>query len=549
MGAFRREKGEPMENSSYKKIACPSCHAPLLVDPGDATTRCTFCGLVIQWPKQPNPPQPAPKTSPSDSAPNGGIQPPVGSYRPARAVPALILFLSLGGVAALGLIVCLVIGLGTTRGVLAPALSLTGPSVLLDTGSDSPPDVIALGYDSNADKYQLARFSPARRKTVWRGAAFDDISSVSGIAAEGESFFATEGDTLHAYRAADGKALWQAPLADQIGYCPECLSVSGGRVVVLTRDYTLQAFDAGTGQPAWSRRLAGYTDGFWIVGDSVLVIDQEPGEEYSLLQLNLSSGTVYRKMTPECTGESGYTPEHLSSNSTVVLDGDSAGSVYLFYGYSTSCIERWDLAGGNRLWQSINEKGYSPSQDYFTLIAGSTLYFAYDNFLWATDTASGQTRLVAQALDYELLPLAQAGERLIVRVKRTRGTTKFGLWGMDPAGGEKIWEHLFATGVPLDPPDKASGLVDSDQSVWTFRMGDGRMTVLEFQAQPNLLRLTTLDPQNGNTTDEKTLKLNIEDDYFVPTILGWRDPIFWMEVDSKIVGIDIGAGKIQYSYP
>jgi hypothetical protein len=152
-------------------------------------------------------------------------------------------------------------------------------------------------------------------------------------------------------------------------------------------------------------------------------------------------------------------------------------------------------------------------------------------------------------VDYEPIPLAQAGERLIVRVKRTRGTTKFGLWGMDPASGEKIWERLFATGEPLDPPDKASGLVDSDQSVWTFRMGDGRMTVLEFQAQPNQLRLTTLDPQTGDATDEKLMKLNIADDYFVPEILGWRDPMVWVVLDSKIAGIDIGAGKIKYSYP
>jgi outer membrane protein assembly factor BamB len=325
--------------------------------------------------------------------------------------------------------------------------------------------------------------------------------------------------------------------------------VSGNRVIVLTRDYTLQAFDSATGEAVWSRRLAGYTTDFWIAGDELLVIDQEAGEEYSLLQLNLSNGNVYRKITPECVGESGFSPGHLSSSSTVVPDPDSAGSVYLLYGFNPACIDRWDLASGKRLWQSVDEKGYSPSNDYSILLASGTLYFAGDNSLWATDTTSGQTRLVAQVQDYEPVPLALSGRRLIVRVKRTRGTTKFGLWGMDPASGEKIWQRMFDTGVPLDPPDSASGLVDSDQSVWTFRMADGRMIVLEFQAQPNRLRFTTLDSQNGNATDDKTLKLNIEDDYFVPTILGWRDPVVWMVVDSKIIGIDIGAGRIVYRYP
>jgi outer membrane protein assembly factor BamB len=538
-----------MDKNSYHKIACPSCGAPLLVDPNAETTRCTFCGLVIQWPRKQGAPQPAPKTSTIVTMPRENVDRIAGPDRPARKIPVRALSFSLGAVAAIGLIIWLAVGAGAPNSFLQPALSLNGPAVLLETGADSPPDVLALGYDSFAEKYQLARFSPARRKTIWRGEKFDDISAVSGIAAAGDSFFAVEGEALHAYRAGNGKALWQAKLPDKLGYCPNCLSVSGNRVIVLTRDYTLQAFDSATGEAVWSRRLAGYTTDFWIAGDELLVIDQEAGEEYSLLQLNLSNGNVYRKITPECVGESGFSPGHLSSSSTVVPDPDSAGSVYLLYGFNPACIDRWDLASGKRLWQSVDEKGYSPSNDYSILLASGTLYFAGDNSLWATDTTSGQTRLVAQVQDYEPVPLALSGRRLIVRVKRTRGTTKFGLWGMDPASGEKIWQRMFDTGVPLDPPDSASGLVDSDQSVWTFRMADGRMIVLEFQAQPNRLRFTTLDSQNGNATDDKTLKLNIEDDYFVPTILGWRDPVVWMVVDSKIIGIDIGAGRIVYRYP
>jgi outer membrane protein assembly factor BamB len=538
-----------MDKNSYRKIACPSCSAPLLVDPDEATTRCTFCGLVIQWPRKKSLPQPAPKTPAIVTMPKESVDPMTSAYRPPRVFPVLALLLSLGVVAAIGLIVWLVSGTGAPLAFLAPALTINGPVALLDYDPASPPDVVAIGYDFSAEKYQLVRLSPIRHRAVWRGKTFDDISSVSRIAAAGESFFTVEGAELHAYRTADGSALWQAALPDKLGYCPECLSLRGNRVIILTQDYTLQAFDTASGEVAWSRRLAGYTKGFWVIGDIVLVIDQEAGEEYSLLQLNLSNGNVYRRIAPECVGGSGFSSEHLSSSSAVLLDPDSAGSVYLFYGFSTSCIERWDLASGNRVWQSINEKGFSPSQDYATLIAAGALYFAYDNFLWTTDTASGKTRLVAQVQDYEPVPLAFSDGRLIVRVKRTRGTTKFGLWGMDPAFGEKIWQRMFETGVPLDPPDRASGLVDSDQSVWTFRMAGGQMIVLEFQSQPNQLRFTTLDPQNGNGTDEKTMNLKIEDDYFVPTILGWRDPVVWMAIDSKIFGIDIGAGKILYSYP
>jgi outer membrane protein assembly factor BamB len=535
-----------MSNNPFRKVACPSCGAPLWIDPNAESTRCTFCGSVVERaepmrkPPPPKPEEPRPYTPPSLTIP---FEKPAPS--PSRVFRFIILFLSIILATGFGALIIF-----TVVSVSSPPLSILGTAALLDYDPASPPDVIALGFDIPSDTYRLARLDPVRHRAAWRGKTFEDISDVSGIVADGKSFFTVEGSDLHAYSVQDGSALWQTALPDKLGYCSECLTVIGSRVIVLTQDYTLQAYDSAGGKLAWTRRLAGYTRGFWIVEDTLLVIDKAEGRgEYSLLQLNLSDGTAARQIDPECQFESDYSTEHLDGSSAVLPDLNSAETVYLIYGYYPGCIERWDLSRGERVWQSVDEDGYSPSNDYSILFTEDTLYFAYEHSLWAADTASGRTRLVAQPEDYELVPIAQAGGRLIARAKRTRGTAQYGLWGMDPAAGEKIWQYVFTTGAPLDPPDGASGLVDSDQSAWTFRLAGEQLIVLEFTSQPNRMRITALDPQTGNASDEKTIKLKGEDDYFIPTILGWRDPIFWTIIDSEIYGIDIGAGKISYRYP
>jgi outer membrane protein assembly factor BamB len=545
-----------MTENRYRKVACPSCGAPLLFDDNATTMRCQFCSAVVERPEADRRPA---RPEPAESGPSTGrsiertIIIPSDSSPPSRSSSSvgILLFVS-GGILALGLVLALVFAPGAPETILKPALNLVGPVASLPTGAGRPPDFIAMGYDFTAENYPVARVDPSGHRIVWRGPAFESISDVSALAAGDGRVVLAAGTRLQAYDAADGKALWQADLSDQVGYCSECLTVRGDRVIALTRDYVIQAFDAAGGGPVWTRRMNGYTSGFSIWEDALLVVDRED-EAYSLFFLSLKDGSVQRKITPACKGTGDSYSEELDNVSVVVPDPaglSGAGALYLFYGWYPGCVEMRDLSAGKLLWQHYEETGFSPSGDLAVLPTGKTVFFAADNKLWAAAAADGETRLVAEMQDYEPVPLALAGDTLIVRVKRTRGTARYEIWGMDPASGEKIWEHAFKVGGPLDPPEPVSGLVDKDQWAWTWRMSAGGLAVLEFQTDPNQLAVTRLDPNTGSALGGQTVGLSIDDDsFFIPKVLAWQDPLVWVEVDNRILGVDFNAGKIPYSYP
>jgi len=540
-----------MNESPLKKVACPSCGAPLLFGPNDgATTRCQFCGAIVERPVSPEK-----ASAPAENAPEPSDYPTVPYYPASKPNPVVgwLIFAAI----AVGLCVGLVAIVATRSGggiFSKPALSVESPIALLPVDQAQAPDFIAWTYDPDADTYQTARINPAKSSVVWRGKTQKDIGDVSAIVGAGDKFFTVEDTGLYAYRASDGSLIWQAALADKLSYCDGCLGVRGDRVVALTQDYTLQAFDTESGASAWQRRLDGYTSSYSISDGSVWVIDKA-GDGNGLLALGLEDGKVQRQIVPKCEGPDGFGESGLDNSATFLFDPDpsvlaSSRSVYLLYGWAPGCIERWNAPFGGNAWQTENKDGYSPSGDYSMLSAADTLYFAADNNLWAADKDTGKVRALFQGGDYNLVPLALAQGVLIVRTKRTRGTEQFGLIGVDPTSGATLWQYTIDKGAPLDEPDAIAGLIDGDQTGWTWRVLGGQMVLMIFQADPNQLAFQTVNPQDGTVTAGKTIALKVSGDFYAPpTIIAWQDPVAWFLVESDLAAFDAGAESIKFSYP
>ena len=531
-----------MDQPPLQKVICPSCGAPLLFGPHDgATTRCRFCHAVVERPAPPSRTMQKPADASSSPQPAAAPPPPSSAF-----LPSIL--------AAVGLILMVVFLAGCETIFSKPAVIVNSPIALLSTGETTSPDFISIAFDVSADKDLLVRLSPANRRVVWRGKSFKSLSAIRAIAAGEDRFFTAEGDELHAYSAADGNALWQAKLSDQLGYCDGCLSVSGKRVIALTQDYEIQAFDTGTGDPAWRRRMDGYTAGFSIADGAIWVIDKTD-DGYGLLLLSLADGTVQRQIVPECRREDGLWSNGLSASSKVVLDPDPSvaspdRSVYFLYAWSPGCVERWNASTGARIWQTGEKDGYSPSGDYVTLVTADTLFFSTEGNLWAAEKTTGKIRALAQGGDYYLVPLALEQGTLIVRTERRRGSRQYGLQGMDPAQGEILWKYTIEKGAPIDPPDSIAGLVDSDQSAWTWRMADGPMVLINFQADPNQIVFQTINPKDGSVADGKTIKLKVSGDFYsAPKVVAWQDPLVWILVESKLLAVDIVSMSVKYSYP
>jgi LSD1 subclass zinc finger protein len=539
-----------MADPQLKKVACPSCGAPLLFGPGEITVRCPFCHAVVERPAAAG--GPATLRSDSDGRPRRPANP-----RPSTAasspvfLPTMIILGMLVALSVGGLAVFFIVQQVSRSGF---NLSVNGPVAVLSTETPDEPEFISLAFDVTGSAYLLNRMNPVRKQVVWRGKKFESISDVRLIVAGGGKFFTIEGTKLHAYSDKDGSELWQAKLSDALGYCRECLSVSGDRAIALTQDYVIQAFDTDSGASAWKRRMDGYTQGFLLADDSLWVIDKT-GDRLGLLQLSLEDGTVRQEIAPVCRRKDALVSSELSTLSTFLFDPDPAvrasdRSLYLLYGWMPGCVERWDVSPAAMRWQTEDDHGYSPSGDVATLLTPDTLFFSYEHTLWSVSKADGQTRVLSEDGDYELVPLALEQGTLIVRTKRTRGTTQFGLRGVDPAGGETLWEYPIENGEPVDPPDAAFGHVDKDGSVWGWRMIDGRLRLFLFQADPNQVTFDTLDPKDGTSSGTETLALPIDgDSYFGPDILAWKGTVVWFAAGGKIMGVDISTAKLKCAFP
>jgi LSD1 subclass zinc finger protein len=525
-----------------QRVSCPSCGAPLLFSAGETTTRCTFCNAVVERPDREGAPARIPSAPPRTAGPGSS--------------PAFLRMM----ISLAGLLVVALAGVGffftlDRGGIAGSAFLFNGKIAALDVDRPEGPDFIAAGYDIGGGKYETIRVDPIAKKIVWRGPGSEDAPDLQALAAAGGRYFAVEGSELAGYSAADGKELWRSELSDKPGYCAECLTLTDDLVIVLTQDYVIEAFRTDSGSSVWKRRMAGYTSGFTVVDGAVWVIDTV-AEKTSLFALDVRDGAVRRTITPECRRSDGNFSGGLSgSTSQIAFDPPpqvpaAERAVYLFYGWYPACIERRAASDGSLAWQIEDDEGFSPSGDINLLSAGPALFFSAGDQLWSVAASDGRLTGLSAGGDYDLVPLALAGGTLIVRTKRTRGSTQFGLRGMDPATGTTLWEKAYKNSEPLEPPDAAFPYVEAGQSIFGWRIVGGSLRVFRFQSGPNQIAFETADPAGGTFAAEDPVPLpDVSDGYFGPEVIGWTGDVVWLTLDAKLYGLDVAAGTIKYRFP
>ena len=152
--------------------------------------------------------------------------------------------------------------------------------------------------------------------------------------------------------------------------------------------------------------------------------------------------------------------------------------------------------------------------------------------------------------DYETVLLALAGDKLIVRARRTRGTERFELWGVDTASGTPAWQMAMQGSSPIDPPDEMAGLIDDTGSAWTWKLTATGLVVMKFQAKPNQLILQTFNPVDGISLGSQTIALGrISGDFYEsPTFIGWQGDVAYFSLESNIYSLDVTTGKLKAVY-
>ncbi len=437
----------------------------------------------------------------------------------------------------------------------APRLFAGGPAALVPSGPGTPPDVAAQFYNPDADTRLIGLVDGSTGKLRWQAESLAADGYADAIASGGDLVYVTDGTTLLAYRKSDGSLAWQSQMPDKLNYGDTPLLVTDGRVITLNADESLQGYDAISGNLVWNRRLAGYDSTLRLMGDSLVVLDYtDKTYDYSLIFLDPADGSEQRILMPTC---------QYNQFSSATLDTDSGlvyveaeNALFLVYDTSFGCVQRLDFATGQMAWQTVAPDSFSFSPEGFNpLITGTTLYFGNGSQLLAVDkrtgtiqtlpnSGTGTTTLVND--DYDFVPMALTGDTLIVRARRTRGTERFELWGLNPVSGAQLWQITLQGAAPIEPPNEMAGMVDETNTGWTWRLASSGLILIKFQGNPNQLILDAINPTDGTLLSEQivALKLVTGDYYTIPTVIGWQNNVIYLSLDSKIYMLDITTGKI-----
>jgi len=423
------------------------------------------------------------------------------------------------------------------------------PLILVPSGASAAPQIAGVFYNPDADTRSIGLVDPATGKLLWQAAKLSGVGNPEAVASGPDLIYVANATDLLAYHKSDGSLAWQAQMPDKLNYGASTILVTAGRVITNNADQSIQAYDAGTGHQVWTKRLAGNDQTLRLMGTSLVVMDYtDSNSDYGLLFLDPATGTQQNVINPTCT----------NNNSTSNLDIDSellydqaGNALYLIYDSSYGCVQRLDLASGKIAWEADSQNDFSLTPDDFqSLMTDSTLYFNNGNDLMAVDKSSGTMKVLLTNPDYELLPLAMAGDTLIVRARRTRGTEIFQLWGVDAASGSQVWQVDTQGSSPIDPPNEMAGLIDDTSSGWTWRLTSTGLVVAQFQAKPNQLVLETFNPSTGASLSKQAIPLkNISGDFYaIPTVFGWVGNIAYLAIETNIYTLDVTTGQLKVLY-
>lgn len=530
------------KNQGVRAVICPSCGGNVNFAPYQNQTTCKFCGTLIERERPVEPPPPV-------------VQSPV-VQRPVTANPPLPVRQT-SGCLAVWVVVGLIVTIGIGFFVFAAAESggqsifstvhAMDTALLVPAGDGQLAEVLLLTYNSDTEKRGLAYVSPISQTARWQNELFDQDTYSAAMAAGEDLIYATDKMQLLAMQRENGQIAWQAALADEVSSsCQGCLQQVGQHLIALAKDGTLHSFDAQTGRVVWSQRLSGSPDRLSVIGDRLMIMDRAEGDAYLSL-IDPATGKEVQHLTPQCTAHSKDLSDSLDTYAPALIDREDQ-ALYLFYGTFTACVQRWDVAHGKLLWQAgLQDASFTIGDSIFPLMSSDSIFVNGRNRLYAVSKKDGKSRELINDPDYEFVPWALHDNTLIVRAKRTRGSTRYEWWGVDIPSGKRLWQHPLEEAEPLDEPDQMVGLIDQGDSGFTAHLTPAGLVTVLAQADPHQLILETLNPDTGTSVGQKKIDLNVNGSFYsVPSVLGWLKEMGYFIIESRLYVVDLAAGAATY---
>jgi outer membrane protein assembly factor BamB len=558
-----------------RALKCPSCNAPLDVDNDDRTVKCKFCGTVVEVP------QAAPNVvaTPIVIHTGGSAGTAGGGSSVLRWVGCLVVVIvlvtALGSVAAvvpgflallgLGSVVSDLPGLPESVSELVPEIASSArlrvnDALVLPPVDDAPADVLAVTFNVADSSYALSYIDALSPSVRWSGPppANNGFYSTQ-VLADDDQVYMIEKARLVALRRADGGTAWQASLVDEIGpSCEGCVRLLAGRVIALTKDGTVQAVDTESGRAAWSARLEATPDRLFIAGGLVVAVDAV--ENNGIFKVfDPGTGELLHTLEPSAPNEPfPNDPQTMQLYSPIVAD-EAGGALYTVLGiFPPTTFQKWDAAAGQLLWQTEAPRGdvETPASSLEPVLLSDGLYTADRRQLVAVSAAEGEFRRLPGDPDYELTPMLAQDGVLVARARRTRGTERFEVWGLDAHTGERLWQYVPEAAQFADDErndfrmfvSQSSGSGDGE-GVWTWRAGGGLILVQGYGDQGRIVveRLNIADGVSGGQTP---LNITLGNSLIITgELVQLTNRQAWLIIDGQLQVFDIATGEREYAWP
>ncbi|MCC7361522.1 MAG: PQQ-binding-like beta-propeller repeat protein [Anaerolineales bacterium] len=441
-----------------------------------------------------------------------------------------------------------------TSQTLGASILLPGTAVLIPADADHVDQVIALsnqyfGSDKPTQDRLLA-FDLSGLRLLWQSPNLGSDLYGAPLLYDADHLYLLDGPSIRAVRRSDGALAWTAALADAVALniCQGCFQLVDGRVVTLSDDGTIAAFDAATGAPLWSDvSQQSSPRGLYVLGQAVAFMDRDESAHGYLRAYDLASGAE-TQVQPTCAAAEQQSYADWTMPLRVTPDGQS---FYLAFGFFPSCLQRWDARTLTMEWSRPLSDQLSSGLDYLTLVAGERQLFGADGSqVLAVSLASGDAVSLLSDEDYRFTIEAVYGDHLLLRAERTRGTSRLELWEVDPATGAVRWTRVLADAEPFELDD----IISADTPVWLARPTDAGVQLIWFEAaaddKSHAIAIELLDWQDGSSGGPTRTILRLPTIIFqTPSWLAWRGDVLWMIDENTLLGFDLATNTVLDRWP
>lgn len=402
--------------------------------------------------------------------------------------------------------------------------------------------------DLSTTVYEIVRLDGVGDTPVWRTPPLGTDAYRVPLATDGTHVLTAIDAKVYAFDLGSGRPVWEAPLSDvfQAG-CDRCFEVVGQRLLVRSFDSVIHAIDTTTGTEVWSRRLESVSGGMQVAGSRLLVIDGSyPGPTAEVV--DPATGATVAALATGCHEDGSIIPPRtIDADATVLTGSTEPDAAYLGYGYVPACWQKWDLADGSLVWDTVLPDDYLDHGTTAVLDEPRLTFGTRNPSLVQLDTVTGAGAAVPLPPDTDITPIATEGSSIIAQAVTTRGTAKWSMVGLDATTGAVRWQVPLGTATPLDA-DHPGTTISSAEQRFTTHVSGGKVDIVTIDGATGQLSTQRIDLADGTPSPVTTVPYGTDGPSISFAPVAWSGSTAVLVVDDRLVVLDTTTSTVTWSY-